>query len=234
MNQISDFPITQKWPPADPTTIQLYSWPTPNGIKISAMLEECGLQYEAHAVRFSDGDQKSPAFLSLNPNNKIPAIIDPDGPAGRPIALFESGAILQYLAEKTGQFLSADPETRWETLKWLNWQMGGVGPMFGQFGYFKRAGAADWDDTRAFDRYLAETKRLLGVLDRHLTDRAFMSGTSYSIADIALWPWLRPLSGLYDAADILELDRYAALGNWYTTCASRPASVRAIAIPSKE
>jgi len=230
---LDQFPITKRWPAKDPSVIQLYSLPTPNGIKVSAMLEECGLAYEAHTVKFSDADQFTPEFLSLNPNNKIPAIIDPDGPGGAPLPLFETGAILIYLAEKTGKFLSDDPATRYETLQWLMWQMGGLGPMFGQFGYFHAYAGKEIDDKRPWTRYKEEAERLLDVLDDRLEGRDFIVGDSYSIADIAIWPWVRALDTGYKAKDVLGLDDLANVSRWSKTCAARPASQIAINIPPR-
>ncbi|HCQ67109.1 MAG TPA: glutathione S-transferase [Rhodobacteraceae bacterium] len=230
---LDQFPITKRWPAKDPSVIQLYSLPTPNGIKVSAMLEECGLAYEAHTVKFSDADQFTPEFLSLNPNNKIPAIIDPDGPGGAPLPLFETGAILIYLAEKTGKFLSDDPATRYETLQWLMWQMGGLGPMFGQFGYFHAYAGKEIDDKRPWTRYKEEAERLLDVLDDRLEGRDFIVGDSYSIADIAIWPWVRALDTGYKAKDVLGLDDLANVSRWFKTCAARPASQIAINIPPR-
>ena len=188
MNDLSAFPITRRWPARHPDRLQLYSLPTPNGVKVSILLEELGLPYEPHLVSFDTQDQLSPEFVSLNPNNKIPAILDPHGPGDKPLALFESGAILIYLAEKTGKFLSADPATRYETIQWLMFQMGGVGPMFGQLGFFHKFAGKDYEDKRPRDRYVAESRRLLGVLDKHLEGRTWMMGGEYSIADIAIWP----------------------------------------------
>jgi GST-like protein len=230
---LDQFPITKRWPAKDPTVIQLYSWPTPNGIKVSAMLEECGLAYEAHPVKFSEADQFTPEFLSLNPNNKIPAIIDPEGPGGAPLALFESGAILFYLAEKTGKFLSADPATRYQTIQWLMWQMGGLGPMFGQFGHFHAQGGKEIADKYAWRRYKEEAQRLLDVLEERLAGRAFIMGDDYSIADIAIWPWVRVLDVAYKARDELDLDDLANVSRWYETCSTRPASKTAINVPPR-
>src|SRR5688572_5076221 len=199
MDTLADFPITKKWPPRHPDRIQLYSLPTPNGVKVSIALEELGLPYEAHLVSFDRNDQHSPEFLSLNPNNKIPAIIDPQGPGGRPLPLFESGAILIYLADKSGKFLSGDAATRYHTLQWLMFQMGGIGPMFGQVGFFHKFAGKDFEDKRPRDRYVAESKRLLSVLDRHLDSRAWIMGDDYSIADIAVFPWVNGLVNYYGA-----------------------------------
>ena len=188
-------PITQKWPAQHPDRLQLYSLNTPNGVKASIMLEETGLPYEAHLVSFERNDQLSSAFLSLNPNNKIPAIIDPNGPGGQPLALFESGAILLYLAEKTGHFLSQDAALRYETIQWLMFQVGGIGPMFGQLGFFNKFAGKDYEDKRPRDRYAAEARRLLAVLNQRLEGRTWIMGDDYTIADIAIFPWVRNLIG---------------------------------------
>ncbi|MCK8462741.1 glutathione S-transferase N-terminal domain-containing protein [Aliiroseovarius sp. S1339] len=230
---LDQFDITKRWPAKDPSVIQLYSLPTPNGIKASAMLEETGLPYEAHLVNFSTDDQFTPEFLSLNPNNKIPAIIDPNGPDGNPLPLWESGAILIYLAEKSGKFLPADPVKRAEVLQWLMWQMGGFGPMLGQFGFFYAYGGKKIEDPRPLDRYKAETKRLLSVLDQRLDGRSVVAGDEYSIADIAIWPWVRALFTGYKAADALGLENYANVLRWHTECADRPASQVAVNIPPR-
>ncbi len=196
-------PITAQWPPQHPERLQLYSLATPNGVKVSIALEEMGLPYEAHTIRFERNDQFHPAFLALNPNNKIPAILDPHGPGGQPLALFESGAILMYLAEKTGQFLPTDPAQRYTTLQWLMWQMGGLGPMLGQLGFFHKFAGKDFEDKRPRDRYVNEAKRLLGVLDKHLSHQPWMVGDAYTIADMAIFPWVRNLIGFYEAADVV-------------------------------
>lgn len=234
MTTLDQFPITKRWPANNPQAIQLYSFPTPNGIKVSAMLEETGLPYEAHKVSFAENDQFTPEFLSLNPNNKIPAIIDPDGPGGQPMGLWETGAILIYLAEKTGKFLSNDPAERYQTLQWLMWQMGGVGPMFGQFGFFHAFAGKEIEDKRPFERYRTESIRLLEVLDARLEGRDFVMGADYSIADIAIWPWVRVLKGHYDAHDILEMDDVPNVLRWFETCASRPASKIAVNVPKRD
>ena len=226
-------PITAKWPAQHPDRLQLYSLATPNGVKVSIALEEMQLPYEAHKVSFESGDQLSPEFLSLNPNNKIPAIIDPDGPGGRPLALFESGAILIYLAEKTGQFLPREPAARYETLQWLMWQMGGVGPMFGQLGFFHKFAGKDYEDKRPRDRYVAESKRLLGVLEQRLTGRRWVMGEDYTIADIAIFPWVRNLVGFYGAGELVEFDRFAQVQRTLAAFVERPAVQRGLAVPSK-
>ena len=231
---LDQFEITRRWPAENPDAIQLYSVPTPNGVKVSAMLEETGLAYEPHLVRFADDDQFSPEFLSLNPNNKIPAIIDPHGPGDKPLPLWESGAILIYLAEKTGKFLSKDPAERHHTIQWLMWQMGGVGPMMGQFGYFHAFAGKEIEDKRPFERYKEETMRLLGVLDERLEGRDYIMGADYSIADIAVWPWIRVLKGHYDAHDLLEMDDLENVNRWYEACASRPASKIAVNVPRRD
>lgn len=230
---LDQFKITEKWPAKDPSVIQLYSLPTPNGIKVSTMLEETGLPYEWHLVNFATDDQMSAEFLSLNPNNKIPAIIDPNGPNGAPLPLWESGAILIYLAEKSGKFLSTDPAEKYETLQWLMWQMGGVGPMFGQFGFFHAFAGKDIEDPRPRERYLTESKRLLGVLDQRLEGRDFIMGAQYTIADIAVWPWVRTCLTHYDAEELMELPSRRNVMRWYEACSTRPASEKAVNIPPR-
>jgi GSH-dependent disulfide-bond oxidoreductase len=232
MTDLSAFPITRKWPARHVDRLQLYSLPTPNGVKVSIALEETGLPYEAHRVSFDSNDQLSPEFLSLNPNNKIPAIVDPHGPNGQPLALFESGAILVYLADKTGQLMPKDEAQRYETLQWLMWQMGGVGPMFGQLGFFHKFAGKDYDDKRPRDRYVAESKRLLGVLEQRLANRQWMMGDEYTIADIATLPWVRNLVGFYGAADLVGFDRFANVQRVLTAFAARPAVVRGLTVPA--
>ena len=234
MPLLDTFPITHKWPAQHPERLQLYSLPTPNGVKVSVMLEEVGLPYEPHTVNFDTDDQKSPAFLSLNPNNKIPAIIDPDGPGGQPLALFETGAILVYLAEKTGQFMPTDAAGRYHTLQWLMWQMGGVGPMFGQLGFFHKFAGKDFEDKRPRDRYVAESKRLLGVLDKHLVGRDWIMGADYTIADIAVFPWIRNLVGFYEAGELVGFDDFAEVKRVLAAFVARPAVVRGLAIPARD
>ena len=226
-------PITAQWPAQHPERLQLYSLPTPNGVKASIALEELGLPYEWHLVSFEKNDQFSPAFLSLNPNNKIPAILDPNGPGGKPLALWESGAILVYLAEKTGKLLSSDPAQRYETLQWLMWQMGGVGPMFGQLGFFHRFAGKEFEDKRPRDRYVAESRRLLGVLDRHLAGRDWIMGSDYSIADIAVFPWVRNLVGFYEAGELVGWGSYPQVQRVLEVFAARPAVQRGLNIPPR-
>ena len=232
MADLSDFPITRLWPAADPGVIQLYSLPTPNGVKVSIMLEETGLDYEPHLVDIGKNETWGPEYLALNPNGKIPAIIDPDGPGGKPLALFESGAILIYLAEKTGKFLSADPAVRYETIQWVMFQMAAVGPMFGQLGFFHKFAGAAYEDKRPRDRYAAESKRLLGVLEGRLEGRDWLVD-DYSIADIATLGWVRNLIGFYGAAELVD---YASLSNvpaWLERGLARPAVQRGLEIPAR-
>lgn len=231
---LSAFPITGKWPAQHPERLQLYSLPTPNGVKVSIMLEEIGLPYEPHLVSFERNDQLSPEFISLSSNNKIPAILDPNGPSNKPLALFESGAILIYLAEKTGQLLSADPAQRYETLQWLMFQMGGVGPMFGQLGFFHKFAGKDFEDKRPRDRYVNESKRLLGVIDKHLDGKDWMVGNSYSIADIALFPWIANLIGFYGAGELVEYEQFKNVARVLAQFQARPAVQRGLNIPARD
>ena len=230
---LSAFPITQKWPARHPDRIQLYSLPTPNGVKVSILLEEAGMPYEPHLVRFDASEQLSPEFLSLNPNNKIPAILDPNGPDGQPLALFESGAILIYLAEKSGRFMPADAAGRYETIQWLMFQMGGIGPMFGQVGFFHKFAGKDFDDKRPRDRYVAESKRLLRVLDERLASRAWIMGEAYSIADIATFPWVNNLIGFYDAGGLVGIADFPHVMRALNAFLARPAVVRGLKSPAR-
>jgi GST-like protein len=231
MPDLSPFAVTRKWPARHPDRIQLYSLPTPNGVKVSIMLEETGLAYEPHRVAFDANDQTSAEFLSLNPNGKIPAILDPNGPDGKPLALFESGAILLYLADKAKQLIAADLAGRYETIQWLMFQMGGIGPMFGQLGFFNKFAGKDYEDKRPRDRYAAESKRLLGVLNRRLADRAWIMGDAYTIADIATFPWVRNLIGFYEAADLVGIWEFPNVTRVLEVFVARPAVVRGLAIP---
>ena len=231
---LSDFAITRKWPASHPDRIQLYSLPTPNGVKASIMLEETGLPYEPHLVRFDSNDQLSPEFLSLNPNNKIPAIIDPQGPGGQPLPLFESGAILLYLGEKTGQLLGGgDPAQRWQVVQWLMFQMGGVGPMFGQLGFFHKFAGKDFDDKRPRDRYVAESNRLLAVLDKQLSQSEWVAGADYSVADIAILPWVNNLVGFYAAGELVQFDKFTHVQRALQAFLARPAVQRGLKIPER-
>jgi GST-like protein len=234
MSDLSAYPITRKWPAQHPERLQLYSLPTPNGVKVSIMLEETGLAYEPHLVSFADNEQLSPEFLSLNPNNKIPAILDPSGPDGQPLALFESGAILLYLAEKTGQLIPEDAAGRYETIQWLMFQMGGIGPMFGQVGFFHKFAGKEYEDKRPRDRYVEESKRLLGVLEQRLEGRRWILGDSYSIADIAVLPWVRNLIGFYDAGELVQIERFPQVLRALDAFLSRPAVIRGLAIPQRD
>ena len=232
MTDLSTFPITAKWPAQHPERLQLYSLPTPNGVKVSIALEELGLPYEPHLVSFQTNDQLTPEFISLNPNNKIPAIIDPNGPGGQPLALFESGAILIYLAEKTGQLMSTDAAQRYETIQWVMFQMGGIGPMFGQLGFFHKFAGKDFEDKRPRDRYVDESKRLLGVLNRHLQGRDWIMGADYSIADIAIFPWVRNLIGFYGAGDLVGFADFPEVARVLAAFVARPAVIKGLTIPS--
>ena len=232
MTDLSAYPITRKWPAQHPDRLQLYSLPTPNGVKASIMLEETGLPYEAHRVAFDTNDQMSPEFLSLNPNNKIPAILDPNGPGGKPLALFESGAILLYLAEKTGQLLPTDPAARYQAIQWLMFQMGGVGPMFGQLGFFHKFAGKDYEDKRPRDRYVAESKRLLGVLDTVLGQQEWIAGDEYTVADIATFPWVRNLIGFYGAGELVGFESFRNVSRALATFVQRPAVAKGLTIPS--
>jgi GST-like protein len=232
LNTLNDFPITKKWPPRHPERIQLYSLPTPNGVKASIALEETGLPYEAHRVEFSRNEQLSPEFLSLNPNNKIPALIDPNGPGGKPLPLFESGAILLYLAEKSGQLLPTDPAGRWQAVQWLMFQMGGIGPMFGQLGFFHKFAGKEVEDKRPRDRYVAESRRLLGVLDGQLKDREWILGSTYSVADIAVFPWVNNLVGFYGAGDLVGYADFQHVDRVLQAFKARPAVQRGLQIPA--
>ncbi len=233
-NPLHDFPITKKWPAQFPDRLQLYALNTPNGVKVSIMLEETGLPYEPHLVDFGKDDQKSAEFLSLNPNGKIPAIIDPNGPQGKPLPLFESGAILIYLADKTGQFLSREPDKRYETIQWLMFQMSGIGPMFGQVGFFHKFAGKDWEDKRPRDRYVDETRRLLQVLNGRLEKRQWLTGDEYTIADIATFPLVRNLIEFYGAGELVRIDDFPQVTASLNRFLARPAVSRGLKIPSKQ
>ncbi len=232
MADLSGFPITKLWPAANPDIIQLYSFPTPNGVKVSIMLEETGLAYEPHAVNISKNESWTPEFLSLNPNGKIPAIIDPNGPGGEPLALFESGAILIYLAEKTGKLLSPDPARRYQTMQWVMFQMAAIGPMFGQVGFFHKFAGKDFEDKRPRDRYATESKRLLGVLETRLADRDWIMD-DYSIADIAALGWVRNLVGFYGAGELVDYAGFKNVPAWLERGLARPAVQRGLEIPAR-
>ena len=233
MSTLADFSITRKWPATRPDLLQLYSLPTPNGVKVSILLEELGMPYEVHQVSFESSDQMSPEFIGTFPNNKIPAIIDPNGPGGQPIALFESGAIMVYLAEKTGQFLSLDPMLRYATLQWLMFQMGGIGPMFGQVGFFNIYGGKDFEDKRPLMRYVNESKRLLGVLDKHLAGKQWRVGDEYTIADMAIFPWIRNMIVRYNAEELVGWGHYPEVSRVLSHWLQRPAVQRGLLIPAR-
>ena len=233
MTRLSDFPITTRWPAAHPERIQLYSLNTPNGVKVSIMLEETGLPYEPHLVDIMQDESHTAEFLALNPNGKIPAIIDPHGPGGAPLALFESGAILMYLAEKSGQFIPADPARRWETIQWVFFQMASIGPMFGQVGFFNKFAGKAYEDKRPLQRYVDESKRLLGVLDDRLEGRNWLMGDDYTIADIVTLGWVDNLITFYEARALVDYDRFANVASWLERGLARPAVQRGLKIPGR-
>ena len=233
MADLSAFPITQRWPAQHPDRLQLYSQNTPNGVKVSIMLEEIGLPYEPHFVDIGKNQSWEPEFLSLNPNGKIPAIIDPDGPGGKPLALFESGAILVYLADKTGQLIPADAAGRYETLQWVMFQMGGMGPIFGQLGFFHRFAGKAIEDKRPLERYVAESKRVLGVIDGRLEGRDWIMGAQYTIADIAMLGWTHNLVGFYGAGELVDFAAFENVGAWLERGLARPAVQRGLEIPAR-
>ncbi|MBE70988.1 MAG: glutathione S-transferase [Thalassospira sp.] len=234
MADLSSFEITKRWPAQNPDVIQLYSLPTPNGVKVSIMLEETGLEYEPHLINIGEDETWTPEFLSLNPNGKIPAIIDPHGPNGKPLGLFESGAIIQYLAEKTGKLLPVDPAKRIEAIQWVYFQMGGLGPMFGQLGFFHKFAGKEIEDKRPLDRYRKESKRLLGVLETRLDGRDWIMGDEYSIADIASLGWVRNLIGFYDAGSLVDYHEFKNVPAWLERGLDRPAVQRGLNIPARD
>ena len=233
MSDLSAFPITKRWPAKDPAILQLYSLPTPNGVKVSIALEELGLPYEPHAIDIGKNETWTPEFLSLNPNGKIPAILDPDGPGGKPFGLFESGAILIYLAEKCGELMPAGPAARYETLQWVMFQMAAVGPMFGQLGYFHKFAGRDIEDKRPLERYRVESKRLLGVLETRLAGRPWLMGDTYTIADISMLGWVRNLVGFYGAGDLVDYGALENVPRWLDTALARPAVQRGLDMPKR-
>jgi GST-like protein len=230
MLDIATHPVSRRWPAADPGILQLYSFPTPNGVKVSIALEEMGLAYEPHLVTLSDADVKSPEFLALNPNNKIPAIIDPDGPDG-PLVLFETGAILLYLADKTGKLGGATAAEKAVVTQWLMFQMGGLGPMLGQLGFFVKFAGAEIEDPRPRERYVAEARRLLAVLEGALEGQDWIAG-DYSIADIAIAPWLRALE-FYGAREVVGWADHPNLVAYLDRFLARPAVQRGLNIPDR-
>lgn len=233
MADLSAFAITKLWPAAHPDRLQLYSLPTPNGVKVSIMLEEIGLAYEPHLIDIMKNETWGPEYLSLNPNGKIPAILDPDGPGGKPLALWESGAILIYLADKTGKLLPVDPTARYEAIQWVMWQMGGMGPMFGQVGFFYKFAGEDYEDKRPRDRYVAEAKRLLGVLETRLEGRDWVMGDEFTIADVSMIGWVRGLVGFYEAGPLVGYDALKNVPAWLERALARPAVERGLNIPAR-
>ena len=233
MADLSSFPVAKRWPAEHPDRLQLYSAQTPNGVKISIMLEEIGLPYEAHYVDIAQNESWTPEFLALNPNGKIPAIIDPNGPTGEPLALFESGAILVYLGEKTRMLLPADPARRYETLQWVFFQMAAIGPIFGQVGFFHKFAGREIADKRPLERYRVEARRLIGVIDTRLEGRKWIMGADYTIADISMLGWVRNLIGFYEARDLVEFDDFPRVGEWLERGLARPAVQRGLTIPAK-
>ena len=233
MAELGAFAITGKWPAQFPNRIQLYSLPTPNGVKASIMLEETGLPYEPHLVNFETNDQLSPEFLSLNPNGKIPAMIDPDGPGGAPLPLFESGAILMYLADKSGRFMPREPALRYQAIQWLMFQVGGIGPMFGQLGFFHKFAGKEFPDKRPRDRYVAESRRLLAVVNQRLAARAWIMGDEYGIADIAIFPMVNNLLGFYGAGGLVGYGDFPHLQRSLQAFLARPAVARGLGIPRR-
>lgn len=234
MSELSDYAVTRKWPPQHPDRLQLYSLPTPNGVKVSIMLEEIGLPFEAHLVRFDGSEQHSPEYLSLNPNGKIPAILDPRGPGGAPLPLWESGAILVYLADKMGQLMPQDAAGRYQTLQWLMFQMSGIGPMFGQVGFFHHFAGREYEDKRPRDRYVAEARRLLGVLDLRLTVGPWIMGETYTIADIAVFPWVRALVNFYRAGDLVGIGDFPRVTGALSAFLARPAVALGLQVPRRD
>ena len=232
MADLSRFPITHRWPARHPERLQLYSLPTPNGVKVAILLEELGLPYEVHRIDFGQNDQHTAEFLSLSPNNKIPALLDPDGPGGDPLGLFESGAILLYLAEKTGRLLPEDPARRYQAIQWLMFQMGGVGPMFGQLGFFTTFAGKDIEDPRPRERYVAEARRLLVVLEGQLRGRAWILGEYYGLVDIATFPWIRALLEVYQVADLVGFQDFPEVRRTLDAFLARPAVQRGLQIPA--
>jgi GST-like protein len=233
VSDLSSFPITKRWPAEHPDILQLYSTPTPNGVKVSIMLEEIGLPYEVHSINIGKNETWIPEYLALNPNGKIPAIIDPNGPDGKPLALFESGAILIYLADKTGKLQPKDAAGRYETMQWVFFQMASIGPIFGQVGFFHKFAGKDIEDKRPLERYATESKRLLGVVETRLTGRTWIMGDDFTIADIALIGWIRSLVGFYGAGDLVEYGKLKNVPAWLERALARPAVQRGLDIPKR-
>ena len=233
MSDLSTFPITRRWPARHPDLLQLYSLPTPNGVKVSIMLEEIGLAYEPHLVDIVKNESWTPEFLSLNPNGKIPAILDPDGPGGAPLGLFESGAILIYLAQKADKLLPADAARRYQTIAWVMFQMGAIGPMFGQVGFFHKFAGREIADKRPLERYVNEARRLLEVIERRLDGRQWIMDDDYTIADISMLGWVRNLIGFYGARELVDFDNLNHVPAWLARGLARPAVERGLNIPKR-
>ncbi len=233
MTDLSAFPITKKWPAKHPDQLQLYSFPTPNGVKVSIALEEIGIPYEPHAINIMKNESWTPEFLSLNPNGKIPAILDPDGPGGKPLVLFESGAILLYLAEKSGKLMPADPVRRLETIQWVFFQMASIGPMFGQLGFFHKFAGKEIADKRPLNRYVDESKRLIGVMDARLKGRKWFMDDDYTIADVAHVGWVKNLIGFYEAGDLVGIKDFPNVLSWLDRAVERPATQSGLNIPPR-
>jgi GSH-dependent disulfide-bond oxidoreductase len=233
MTDLSAFPITTRWPAEHPDRLQLYSFPTPNGVKVSIALEEMGLPYEAHTVNIGKDESWTPEFLSLNPNGKIPAILDPNGPGGKPLAMFESGAILLYLADKTGKLIPADAARRYDTIQWVFFQMANVGPMFGQLGFFHKFAGRSIEDKRPLERYRDESRRLIGVLDKRLAGRQWIMDDEFTIADVSLLGWVRNLIGFYEARELVGFDSFGNVARWLEQGLARPAVQRGLEIPPR-
>ncbi len=233
MSDLSAFPIARRWPAQHPERLQLYAFPTPNGVKASIMLEEIGLPYEPHLVNIMQNETRTPEFLSLNPNGKIPAIIDPDGPGGKPLALFESGAILVYLADKTGKLVPSDPGGRYQAMQWVFFQNASIGPIFGQVGFFFKFAGKDYEDKRPLQRFVDESKRLLGVLDTQLQGRDWIMGDQFTIADVSMLGWVRGLVGFYEAGPLVGFDDFKHVGAWLERGLARPTVQRGLNIPAR-
>ena len=228
------FPVARKWPAKFPDRIQLYSLTTPNGVKVSIMLEETGLAYEPHLVSFATSDHKTPEFASLSPYKKIPAIIDPNGPGNRPLPMFESGAILLYLAEKSGKLMPVDKAGYYEVLQWVMFQMSFIGPMFGQVGFFNKFAGRLFEDKRPLNHYVDQSKSLLALLDQRLESRAWMMGDDYTIVDISVFPWVRNLIGYYKAADLVGISNFPNVMRALDVFLARPAVARGLKIPAAD
>jgi GST-like protein len=233
MADLSAFPIARRWPAQHPDRLQLYSATTPNGVKASIMLEETGLPYEAHYINIGQDESWTPEFLALNPNGKIPAVIDPDGPGGAPLPLFESGAILLYHAEKTRKLLPADAARRYETIQWVFFQMAAIGPIFGQVGFFHKFAGREIADKRPLERYAKESRRLIGVVETRLDGKPWIMGEDYTIADISMLGWMRNLIGFYGARDLVGFDDFPKVAAWLERGLARPAVQRGLSIPAK-